>query len=63
MIFYKYYNEDCESVQWLAIEPQEDFSGLVYMDDFNETAPNYSTIERYGIIKSFYDSFIKDILK
>ena len=62
MTFYKYYNNECDIIQWLAIQSSEDFSGLIYMDDYIETEPDYSTLKRYSISKELYKSFMKSII-
>lgn len=31
--FYKYYNSDSETEQWLTVTPFEDISGLIYMNE------------------------------
>lgn len=32
--FYKYYSTEIESYQWLNVEPDFDFSDLIYQDEY-----------------------------
>lgn len=53
--FYKYFNEDTETIQWLNVSPCDSVSGLVYMNDF-------ITVEEEPIQEWNYNTFMSNLL-
>lgn len=54
-IFYKYFNNGIDVIQWLSVSPEENISGLVYMNE-------YENIEECVEREWTYESFMSNLL-